>query len=113
MELLGLPKFSGLVVLIDTTSPVEVLRIAAGAALPAHVCIKNTSTGTVYLKTMKRDEGGAVSSTNYGVALDPGESYDFGGCPPRGVSLFALATVALSALAVEANWTSGDEADDV
>lgn len=108
--LLGEPKLSGLTPVSATAPGTELARIPLGASQPAHLCIRNCDTAAiVYLKTVRLGEGGKVSSTDYGVVLIAGDSYDWGGCPARGVAILALSTVANSLVAVEANWGMDEE----
>jgi hypothetical protein len=69
------------------------------------LCVRNIDAAAiVYLKSVKRNEGGKVSSTDHGVKLSAGDSYDWGGAPPRNADIIAISTVNNSLLAIEGNW---------
>jgi len=101
---LGKPKISGCFVL-DTVAPKLIARIGKDAAQPAALAVLNEdSAAIVYLKTVKRGDGVKVSSTDHGLRLVAGASYDWNGCPPRDSDIYALSTVANSVLSAEGNW---------
>jgi len=108
--LLGLTQISGSFPITNNEKGTIFARIPLNACQPASLVVRNTDAAAIVsIKVVKKNQGGKVSATDRGISLNPGESNDWNGSPPRNCDLIAISTVNNSLLDVDGNWALSED----